>query len=164
VLHTLDRARAERQGALEPALRKITELLRRRGLIVLISDLYDEPERIQSAVGMLRHRGHDVIVFHVMDRSELDLDGEVGGLPLDEATSFEDLETGEKLPVITESVRTRYREMVQDHITTLRRLLTGARVDYEMFDTSQPLDNALFRYLSAREGMSRGSTRSGGGR
>jgi uncharacterized protein (DUF58 family) len=161
VLHALDRARAERPGSLDAALRKATELLRRRGLIVLISDLYEEPARVQAAAGMLRHRGHDVIVFHVLDRSELELDGSIGGVPLDEATSFEDLETGERMPVITQAVRDRYRQMMREHVATLGRLLTEIRVDYALFDTTQPLDNALFAYLSARERMTRGTARSG---
>jgi uncharacterized protein (DUF58 family) len=161
VLHTLDRARAERPGSLDGALRKATELLRRRGLVVLISDLYEEPARVQAAAGMLRHRGHDVIVFHVLDRSELELDGSIGGVPLDEATSFEDLETGERIPVITQAVRDRYREMVREHVATLGRLLTEIRVDYALFDMTQPLDNALFAYLSARERLTRGTARSG---
>jgi uncharacterized protein (DUF58 family) len=161
VLHTLDRARAERPGSLDTALRKATELLRRRGLVVLISDLYEEPARVQAAAGMLRHRGHDVIVFHVLDRSELELDGSIGGVPLDEATSFEDLETGERIPVITQAVRDRYREMMREHVATLGRLLTEIRIDYALFDTTQPLDNALFAYLSARQRMTRGTARSG---
>ncbi|HSJ10507.1 MAG TPA: DUF58 domain-containing protein [Longimicrobiales bacterium] len=144
LLHTLDRVKAERPGALELSLRKATELLRRRGLTVLISDLYDEPDRIQRAVGMLRHRGHDVIVFHILDRSEIDLEGVVGGIPLDEATSFEDLESGDRMPVVTPAVRAKYQEMVQEHIAALRKKLTEARIDYALFDTSTPLDQALF--------------------
>jgi uncharacterized protein (DUF58 family) len=161
VLHTLDRAQAERPGSLHSALTRATELLRRRGLVVLISDLYEEPARVQQAAGMLRHRGHDVIVFHVLDRSEIELEGAVGGLSLDEATSFEDLESGARMPVVTEKVRERYRAMVQEHIAELRRLLTEVRIDYALFDTSQPLDHALFTYLSARERMTRGSARAG---
>ncbi|MEX0907837.1 MAG: DUF58 domain-containing protein [Gemmatimonadota bacterium] len=163
-LHTIDRARPERQGSLESALLRATELLRRRGLAVIISDLYEEPARVQKAAGMLRHRGHDVIVFHLLDRTEIELDGSSRGMRFDEATSFEDLETGERMPVVTEAVRTRYREMVQDHITALRKLLTKVRVDYALFDTSQPLDHALFAYLAARERLTRGTARSGGGR
>jgi uncharacterized protein (DUF58 family) len=161
VLHTLDRAEAVRAGSLETSLRQATELLRRRGLVVLISDLYEEPEAVQRAVGMLRHRGHDVIVFHLLDRSEIDLDGTVGGLALDEAESMEDLETGERVAVITPQVRERYRALVSEHIETLRRKLTEVRVDYALFDTTEPLDNALFRYLAARERMTRGSARAG---
>jgi uncharacterized protein (DUF58 family) len=164
VLHTIDRVRAQRAGALDGSLRKAAELLRRRGLIVIISDLYEDPDRVQSAAGMLRHRGHDVIVFHVLDRTELELDGAAGAVSLDEATSFEDLETGERMPVITPAVRERYRALVQEHIAMIRRKLTEVRVDYALFDTSQPLDDALFAYLAARERMTRGTARSGGGR
>jgi uncharacterized protein (DUF58 family) len=161
VLHTLDRASAERPGALQESLSRATELLRRRGIAVIISDLYEEPQRVQQAAGMLRHRGHDVIVFHVLDRSELELDGTVGGIPLAEATSLEDLESGARMPVITDKVRERYRQMVQEHVASLRKLLTEVRVDYALLDTSQPLDHALFTYLSARERMTRGSARAG---
>lgn len=164
VLHTIDRARAERQGSLETSLRRITELLRRRGLVVLISDLYEEPERVAAAAGLLRHRGHDVIVFHLLDRTEIDLAGAAGGIALDEATSFEDLESGERIPVITETVREKYRALMQDHIATLRRKLTEQRVDYALIDTTEPLDHALFTYLSAREHLTRGTARSAGGR
>ncbi|HSJ10017.1 MAG TPA: hypothetical protein VK928_08885, partial [Longimicrobiales bacterium] len=105
---------------------------------------------------------HDVIVFHILDRSEIDLEGVVGGIPLDEATSFEDLESGERMPVVTPAVRGKYQAMVQEHIAALRKKLTEARIDYALFDTSTPLDHALFTYLGARERMTRGSARSGG--
>ncbi|HEX6135481.1 MAG TPA: DUF58 domain-containing protein [Longimicrobiales bacterium] len=164
VLHTIDRVRAERKGALESSLRKATELLRRRGLIVIISDLYEEPDRVQTAAGLLRHRGHDVIVFQVLDRTEIELEGTVGGAALDEATSFEDLETGERLPVITPTVRDRYRQMVQQHIAAIRKKLSELRIDYALFDTSMPLDHALFTYLAARERLTRGTARATGAR
>jgi uncharacterized protein (DUF58 family) len=163
VLHTIDRVRAERKGALDASLRKATELLRRRGLVVLISDLYEDPEHVQGAVGMLRHRGHDVVVFHVLDRTEIELEGSVGSVSLDDATSFEDLETGERMPVLTPTVRDRYRLLVQEHIAALRRRLTELRIDYALFDTSQPLDHALFSYLAARERLTRGTARATGG-
>jgi uncharacterized protein (DUF58 family) len=164
VLHTIDRVRAERAGLLDSALRKAAELLRRRGLIVIISDLYENPERIQSAVGLLRHRGHDVIVFHVLDRTEIDLQGTAGNVSLEEATSFEDLETGERIPVITPAIRARYRALMEEHIAAIRRNMTELHVDYALFDTSMPLDDALFAYLAARERLTRGTARSGGGR
>jgi uncharacterized protein (DUF58 family) len=161
VLHTIDRLRPRETGDLEPAMRKAAELLRRRGLVAVISDLYDEPARVQQALGMLKHRGHDVIVFHVLDRSELELDGTVGGIALEEATSFEDLETRQRIPVITPEVRERYRAMLQEHIAVLKKKLSEVRIDYAMFDTSVPLDHALFRFLSAREHLTRGPARAG---
>jgi hypothetical protein len=86
----------------------------------------------------------------------------VGGVALAEAESMEDLETGERVAVITPQMRERYRALVQEHIATLRRKkLTEVRVDYALFDTTQPLDHALFRYLAARERLTRGSARAG---
>jgi uncharacterized protein (DUF58 family) len=161
VLHTIDRLKVRETGDLDRAMRKAAELLRRRGLVVVISDLYEEPARVQSALGLLRSHGHDVIVFHVLDRSELDLQGTVGGIPLEEATSFEDLETRQRIPVITEEVRERYRALMQEHIAVLKKKLSEMRIDYAMFDTTEPLDHALFRYLSAREHMTRGPARAG---
>ena len=161
VLHTIDRLQPRETGNLDAAMRKAAELLRRRGLVIVISDLYEEPARVQAALGMLKHRGHDVIVFHVLDRSELELAGTVGGIALEEATSFEDLETRQRIPVITLEVRERYRALIQEHIAALKKKLSEVRIDYAMFDTSVPLDHALFRYLSAREHMTRGPARAG---
>jgi hypothetical protein len=127
---------------------KITELLRRKGILVIISDFYESVDAVLSAIGPLRGRGHDVIVFHVMDPAELEF-------PFEEASGFEDLETHEQIPVIPAKLRDEYRTVVAKHIETLNARLTGSRIDYTMLDTSQPLDMALFQYLMARERMSR---------
>lgn len=148
LLHTLDRVKPERQGALEAPLRKINESLRRRGVVVLISDFYAEPQAVFDAVKPLRYRGHDVIVFHVLDPAEIEF-------PFDEAASFEDLETGERIPVVPETQRQRYQELIRGHVAELNRLFTDSRIDYALFDTATPLDYALFTYLSNRERMSR---------
>ena len=88
----------------------------------------------------LRFRGHDVIVFHVLDPAEIDF-------PFDEAASFEDLESGDRMPVVPEALREQYRALVQAHIAALGRLFTDSRIDYALFNTSVPLDHALFHYL-----------------
>ena len=87
ILHTLDRADAGRPGALAGPMLKITEMLSRKGILVVISDFYEDPDDVLTALGPLRARGHDVIVFHVMDPYELEF-------PFEEASGFEDLETG----------------------------------------------------------------------
>jgi hypothetical protein len=144
----VSRARAPGRSNLGAALRKVNELLRRRGIVVLVSDLYDEPDNVVQAVAPLRYRGHDVIVFHVLDPAELEL-------PFDQPTSIEDLETGERLPVVPAALRDRYRELVQGHVAALEKDLTNQRIDYALLDTSKPLDHALFTYLAARERLSR---------
>lgn len=147
-LHTLHRTEAGRPGSLGPSLKVLGERLRRRGIVVLISDFYEEPAVVVDAVKGLRYRGHDVIVFHVLDPAELDF-------PFQDASPFQDLETGERIPVVPATLRDRYRQLVTEHIDTLQKKFTGHRIDYAQLNTGAPLDHALFRYMSARERLSR---------
>ena len=148
VLHVLDRATAGRKGSLASPLLQVTELLGRKGILVLISDFYEDPDQVISAVGPLRARGHDVIVFQVMDPAELEF-------PFEEPSGFEDLETHEQIPVIPIKLREDYKRMVGIHLAALRDRFAGNRIDYALLDTSKPLDLALFQYLLAREHMSK---------
>ena len=93
VLHTLDRAKAERKGDLKVPMQKMAEHFGRRGILVIVSDWYESPEAIMDAVKPLRFRGNDLIVFHVLDPSEIDFN-------FTDAASFQDLETGEQIPVV----------------------------------------------------------------
>lgn len=147
-LFALERIGNARPGSLAAPLLTLTERLRRRGIIAIVSDLYDEPQAVADAVKPLRFRGHDVVVFHVLDPAELEF-------PFDEAASFEDLESGDRMPIVPDALRDQYRALVRAHVETLGRLFTDCRIDYALFDTSVPLDYALFRYLSTRERLSR---------
>jgi uncharacterized protein (DUF58 family) len=148
LLHTLDRAdRASgpgRRGALARPLRKTAEACHRRGLVVVVSDLYEDPRAVLDAVALLRHRSGEVMVFHVLDPAEIDF-------PFDQPGAYEDLESGERIPVVPDAVRERYRALVAEHIASLGRVLGQNRIDYELFDTSKPLDHALASYLSRRQ-------------
>ncbi len=148
VLHTLAKCEAGRPGSYEAPLMKITENLSRRGVVVLISDFYAEPESLADQVGQLAYRGHDVIVFHLLDPAELEF-------PFSGASTFEDLESGEQIPVVPDTAREQYRELVQAHTASLEKLFNERRVDYTLVDVSQPLDFALFQYLSARQKKAR---------
>jgi len=155
VLHALERtagravddAAAPRASTLDAPLRKLTESLRRRSIVLLISDLYEEPDAVLSALANVRGRGSDLIVFHLLDRHEIEF-------PFADATNFVDLETGERMPVIPDYLRAQYRKVVAEHTATLERRMREQRVDYALFDTSKPLDHALFTYLLARERFS----------
>ena len=153
LLHTLDRADGgredRRRGELAAPLRKAAEAFPRRSLMVVVSDLYEEPRAVLDAVARLSHRGSDLMVFHVLDPAEI-------GFPFDEPGSYEDLETGERIPVVPDQVRDRYRSLVAEHIASLTRVLGENRIDYALFDTRTPLDLALARFLSRRERMARG--------
>jgi uncharacterized protein (DUF58 family) len=148
VLQTIARATPRAQGTLDASLQQISEHARRRQIVVIISDLYDEPEQVVRAVARLRNRGNDLIVLQVLDPAELDL-------PFDEAANFEDMETGEAIPVVPSLLREQYRTLMQEHTSSLRRLMREERIDYALFNTSQPLDYALFAYLADRQRLSR---------
>jgi uncharacterized protein (DUF58 family) len=148
VLHVLDRVRATRPGSLRAPLHRLAEHFGRRGILVLISDLYADPEEVLDAVAPLRFRGNDLIVFHVLDRAELEFG-------FSDASSFEDLETGEQLPVVPEALREKYMSLVRAHVDALTARFSEARIDYTLVDTSKPIDHALFKYLTTREKLMR---------
>ena len=147
-LHVLDRLKPSQPGSLRAPMNKIAEHFGRRGVLVLISDLYEEPDAIMEAVGPLRFRGHDIIVFHLLDRAELDFE-------YADPSAFEDLESGEQIPIVPEALRDQYRQLVQAHVTALTERCSANRIDYTLVNTSSPLDYALFNYLSARERLMR---------
>jgi uncharacterized protein (DUF58 family) len=148
LLHTLDRVKAERPGHLVAPLTKMAEHFKRRGILVLISDFYEEPDAILEAIKPLRFLGNDLIVFHVLDPAELEFD-------YDDASSFEDLESGEQIPVVPQSLAEEYRALIRGHIDALTTRFSEHRIDYTLLNTSEPLDRALFSYLSSRERLMR---------
>jgi uncharacterized protein (DUF58 family) len=148
VLHTMDRARAERPGQLSQPLHRMAEHFKRRGILLLISDFYDDPDAILDAVKPLRFLGNDLIVFHVMDPQEIDFS-------FDEASAFQDLETGDQVPVVPDSFRQQYQALVREHIEALRSRFSEQRIDYALLNTGEPLDRALFSYQSSREKLMR---------
>jgi hypothetical protein len=148
VLHVLDRITLARPGQLGPPLRSLAEHFGRRGVLVLISDLYEDPQAVLDAVSPLRFRGNDLIVFHVLDPAEIDF-------PYDEASAFEDIESGEQIPIVPEALAGKYRELVRAHIDALASKFSELRIDYSLLNTGFPLDHALFNYLSMRERLNR---------
>ncbi len=147
-LATIDRVQPGGVSDLYRPLFKAADALRRRGIIALVSDLYDEPSAVLDAIKALRYKGNDLIVFHVLDPAEI-------RFPFDESANYQDLETEESLPVVPDYLREQYRELVAKHIERLGRVLGDNRIDYAMLDTSIPLDFALFSYLSTRQRITR---------
>jgi uncharacterized protein (DUF58 family) len=156
VLHALDRIEKKARDAkaapgnstlLNP-LRKLSETVRRRSIVVLISDFYEDVDRVIDAIAYLRGRGNDLVVFHLLDTSEIDF-------TFTDSTNFIDMETGDKMPVIPEYLRKQYKELVAEHTGALRKRIGETRADYAMFDTTKPLDKALFAYLLARQNFNR---------
>jgi len=139
----LDRLKPGRPGNLKAPLHKLAEHFGRRGVLAIISDFYEDPDAILDAVSPLRFRGNDLLVFHVLDPAELDFG-------FSDACPFEDLESGEQMPVVPDAFRDEYRSLVKAHVDALQQAFSAVRVDYTLLDTSKPLDHALFRYLNSR--------------
>jgi uncharacterized protein (DUF58 family) len=148
VLHTLDRLKAGNPGQLRAPLLKIAETFHRRGILAVISDFYEDPKTVIEAVNLLRAKGNDLIVFQVLDPAELDF-------PFPDAANFQDLETGERIPVVPENFRARYREQMSAHLKEMEDRFGASQIDYALFNTAMPLDYALFHFLSRRERLAR---------
>jgi uncharacterized protein (DUF58 family) len=148
ILHELDRMRTGVRGTLGPPLRKLSESFRRRSIICLISDLYEDPPSIIEAINQLRGKGNDIMVMHLLDPAEIEF-------PYDDPSNFQDMESDERIPVVPGQFSEKYRALIQQHITSLGKLFGENGVDYGVFDTSKPLDDALFRFLAKREQLSR---------
>jgi uncharacterized protein (DUF58 family) len=133
---------------LAQSLHQLAEILTRRGVVVLISDFYDQPELLQSAFQHLRFKGHDLVAFHVLDKNEVEFDFD------DAVLLLEDAETHEQMPVLPDVIARSYRERMRAHIDELRLCAAANHVDYEFITTEQPLDSALFSFLSRRAGRS----------
>jgi len=142
----LSKLTAGDESNLSQSLHQLAEILNRRGIVVIISDFYDHPDRLQEAFQHLRFNGHDLVAFHVLDQNELDFRFDEPVLLL------EDSEAQEQMPVLPDVVMNGYRERIRLHVEKMRQCAASNNVDYEMMTTKQPLDYALFSFLSRRAG------------
>lgn len=143
LLLTLDRLRPGSRTDVSKPMHLLADALGKRGMVMLISDLFDDPERVVEGLRHFRFRGTDVIVFHVLDPDELTF-------PFERAARFRDMEGDGEVMAVPALVRDSYLEAVNGAIETYRRELTSAGIDYCLLDTSRPLDFALSAYLSSR--------------
>ena len=125
------------------ALHRVAAMIRHRSLVIVFSDLLGDPDPVVRALHHLRHRGNDVIVFHVLDAAEI-------RFPFHGLTRFEDAETREHLVVDPDGIRAAYREAIDGFIETYRASCLQADVDYVSIDTSVAFDQALMSYLVSR--------------
>lgn len=144
ILHALENRGPGGETNVGRILDDIAGQIKRRGLIVLVSDLLDEPVQILKGLRQFRFKGNDVIVFHVLDPAELNL-------PFDGNILFEDLEAA-NLQVMTDprAIRSTYQQVVQEFINDMRKQCHDNAIDYQLISTATPLDRALASYLSWR--------------
>jgi len=143
LLITLDRLVLGSRTNVSKPLRRLAESMNRRGMVVLISDLLDDPEAIIRGLKHFQYRGSDVLVFQILDPDEIEF-------PFDRATRFEDLETSEEVMAVPGLVRSHYLKQMSGLIERYRRELGAAGIDYQLLSTKQPLEIALLAYLSTR--------------
>jgi uncharacterized protein (DUF58 family) len=143
LLVTLDRLKTAHRTNVSKPLHQLADTLTKRGIVVLISDLLDDPEEIIRGLKHFQFRGIDVIVFHVLDHDEIEF-------PFERATRFEDLETSEEIMAVPGAVRAHYLKEIGGLIERYRRELGASGIDYQLVDTNQPLEIALLSYLSTR--------------
>ena len=125
-------------------MRHFQELLHRRGIAVVISDFYEDPESVVRAIEPLRYTGNEVVLFHILDPQEL-------RPTLKSPSLLVDLETEQTIEVIPEYAKKQYREKVDAHIDQLRTRARAAGMDYQLLLTDQPLDTAMREYLTLRQ-------------
>lgn len=140
---TMDKPASGKQTNLGAPLRRIAELVRKRGMIVLISDLLSPFESFADALTQLRALGHEVIVFQILDPAELDFRFEA-------SSQFEDLESGATLYIDPEKVRSEYLNNINAHQARLRSHCLNQGITHQVLRTDEPLELALFHFLTQR--------------
>ena len=147
VLSMLSNLRPSGQTDIAKSLTQMSAMLKHRSLVMLFSDLFAEPEGVIAALRRLRHGGHDVILFHILDEAEVHF-------PFDGMIEFEDPENNEKRQIDAGSFRADYLSEVQDFCDLYRRECFKNGIDYVQIDTSMQFDRALTEYLVSRRGRS----------
>lgn len=145
ILHALDGVMPGRGTNVEACFRSFGEHLKRRGLVVVISDLYCDPAVMRKAAQPLAYHGHDIVFFQLLDPQELNPDWR-------ESVVLEDLETHRTLNVSPEYLAAEYRERLNTHLESLREAAATAGAHQLLLSTDEPLDRALRRYLMFRQG------------
>ncbi|HXA76764.1 MAG TPA: DUF58 domain-containing protein [Candidatus Acidoferrales bacterium] len=145
LLHGLELAEPRARTDFAKPMIHFQEFLRRRGLVLVISDFYEPPERIIRTIEPLRFHGNEVVLFHVLDPREL-------RPALDKPVILVDLETRDEMEVTPDYARDSYHAKIQSHISALGDAARSAGMDYHLLVTDRPLDGALREYLAIRQG------------
>ncbi len=143
LLRTLETVEPVPETDIAATFHQLAEMIKRRGLIVILSDLLDEEREVLRALRHFRHRRHEVIIFHILDPAER-------RFPYSRLTDFIDLETGSRLQVDPRFVRQDYLKQIEAFINTYRQGATESNIEYVLADTATPYDRLLLAYLARR--------------
>ena len=146
ILRTLDAARPVQESGIAPILHEVAERVGRRGMVIIISDLFDNADALVEAMHHLRHRRHEVLLMQVMADDELNF-------PFRKWSLFENLErAGHRVKLDPAMMRSVYLENVSNHLKAIRDVTSKLNISHILLNTSQPFDQALTNYLAARMG------------
>ena len=132
------------ETTIAPILHKTAEAIKKRGLIILISDLFDDPDEILSGLQHFRYKGHEVVVFHVLDSQEITLD-------FTQRTRFRDMESGEEIITDPWHIQSDYQKSMEQFCDYMKSMCRQRNIDYVRLSTDSPLDMALSEYLIKRK-------------
>jgi uncharacterized protein (DUF58 family) len=150
----LERAVAGTSTDLSAPLEQVAAAVRKRGMVVLISDLLAPTEMLRTRLGYLRSQGHEVVLMRVLDPAELEFD-------FKHPTTFVDLETGRDLYVDPASAKQQYREKFNRHAAEVERTCRELGIGYHLLPTSRPMELALFDFMQSRLHAGREVARAG---
>lgn len=143
ILRTIAQANAGGETSVHDVLFQLAQKIKRRGLVIVLSDMLDDPEDVLRALRSFRYRKHEVIVFQIIDKDEKDF-------PFEESAIFSDLETDSEMVVTPGLMRSRYRKRFKEFLELSHRNLLESHIDHTVLETTTPYDKALFAYLQKR--------------
>ncbi len=144
ILEELENLVPSSRTGINRALQELGQYTKRRGLIILISDLLDEQEEVLKALKYFRFKKHELIVFHLLDHTEMEL-------PFKGALWLEDMENGKRILTHPEIIQEKYKRLVKEFIEAYKLSCLRSDIDYCLIDTKTPLDFALGAYLARRK-------------
>ncbi len=143
ILHVLENADTDRKTATGPIFHELAERFKKRGVVMILSDLFDDPASMLAGLKHFRHRRHDVVLSHVLDAAELDF-------PFREQTLFKGLEQMPEVVIDPRSLRRAYLEEFQNYLTAVQKGCRANQMDYQLVRTDRPFDVTLSSYLAER--------------
>lgn len=144
ILKELDHIEPTGETNVSPVFHTLAERIKRRGLVIIISDLFDNPENIVSGLKHFRHKNHEVLVFHIMDPFE-------HSFAFNKEAIFLDMETNDEINTLPWHIRTEYKIQVNKMLNYYRKICRENSIDYIHLSTETPLDEALSEYLIKRK-------------
>jgi uncharacterized protein (DUF58 family) len=146
ILKVLDSIEPANETGTSSSLDSLAERFKRRGLVIIISDFFDDPTSVLNALKHFRHKKHEVLAFQILDPREIDFKFGSGA-------TFKDIETGEEIITQPYQIQKAYKGAMSDFMSKIRKECHNHNIDYHLIDTSQPFDIALKEYLIKRQRM-----------